>query len=205
MGHAQEGTMRAIFTSLIGLTLLPAISGAAELRSEYTDLKYEQCTTISSDEVGGTSVCPGLRGYPVVIGEGDLRQSVSYGVQAMAEKAMNQGFSAFNHTGTKIEWLVDASDKDNLQPVATVLRWFIAGEDGNDKYQLLVVTQVKLGATCWIGLIDAQAVKDANAVARKLAQDKAGKFDCENDPEIVQPFKVPAVAGSPAVNAEGGD
>jgi hypothetical protein len=68
-----------------------------------------------------------------------------------------------------------------------------------------VVTQVKLGATCWIGLIDAQAVKDANAVARKLVQDKAGKFDCENDPEIVQPFKVPDVAGSPAVNAEGGD
>jgi len=183
--------MRAVFLSLIGLVLLPTMAGAAELRSEYTDLNYDQCTTISSDEVGGTSVCPGLRGYPVVIGEGDLRQSVSYGVQAMAEKAMNQGFSHFNHAGQKIEWLVDASDKGNLQPIATVLRWFIAGEDGNDKYQVLVVTQIKLGATCWIGLVDAQAVKDANAVARKLVQDKAGRFDCETAPEIVQPFNVP--------------
>ena len=183
--------MRVILLGLLGFVLLPVMAGAAELRSEYTDLNFDQCTTISSDEVGGTSVCPGLRGYPVIVGEGDLRQSVSYGVQAMAEKAMNQGFSHFNHTGAKIEWLVDASDKDNLQPVATVLRWFIAGEDGNDKYQVLVVTQVKLGATCWIGVVDAQAVKDANAVARKLAEDKAGSFDCEKAAEIVQPFNVP--------------
>lgn len=194
--------MKAVLAVFCGLALAPGLAGAAELRSEYTDLNYDQCTTISSDEVGGTSVCPGLRGYPVVIGEGDLRQSVSYGVQAMAEKAMNQGFSHFNHAGTKIEWLVDASDTDNLQPVATVLRWFIAGEDGTDKYQLLVVTQLKLGATCWIGLVDAQAVKDANTVARKLAQDKAGTFDCEQPPEIVQPFKVPDVSGSADTNAE---
>jgi len=183
--------MRAIFMSLWGLALLPAMAGAAELRSEYTDLSFDQCTTISSDEVGGTSVCPGLRGYPVILAEGDLRQSVSYGVQAIDEKAMNQGFSAFNHVGQKIEWLVDASDKDNLQPVATILRWFIAGDDGTDKYQVLVVTQLKLGATCRIALIDALSVKDANAVARKIAQDKAGNFDCADEPELVQPYKVP--------------
>src|SRR3569832_678388 len=101
MGHAQEGMMRAIFMSLIGLALLPAMAGAAELRSEYTDLNNDQCATISSDEVGGTSVCSGLRCYSVVFGYCDLRQSVSYCVQAMAEKAKNQGFSHFNHTGTK--------------------------------------------------------------------------------------------------------
>ena len=170
--------MRTIFMSLTGLALLPAMAGAAELRSEYTDLNYEQCTTISSDEVGGTSVCPGLRGYPVLIGEGDLRQSVSYGVQAMAEKAMNQGFSHFNHTGTRIEWLVDAYDKDNLQPVATVLRSFIAGEDGTDKYQVLVVLLVLLGVSCWFGFVVVLVVLVVIAVARNLAQDKAGTFVC---------------------------
>ena len=140
-------------------------SHAAGLRSEYTDLDLAQCTSISSDEVGGTSVCPGLRGYPVVLAEGDLRQSVSYGVGALDEKAMSQSFSPFNHVGKKIEWLVDATNPDDLQPVATILRWFIAGEDGVDKYQVLVVTQLKSGATCQIARIDALAVKDANARA----------------------------------------
>ena len=183
--------MRSVLLAILGFALLPSTAGAAELRSEYTDLDFAQCTTISSDEVGGTSVCPGLRGYPVILAEGDLRQAVSYGVQAVDEKAMNQGFSHFNHVGQKIEWLVDASDKDNLQPVATILRWFIAGDDGTDKYQVLAVTQLKLGATCRIALIDALSVKDANAVARKIAQDKAGNFDCADEPELVQPYKVP--------------
>ena len=166
-------------------------SHAAELRSEYTDLDFAQCTSISSDEVGGTSVCPGLRGYPVVLAEGDLRQSVSYGVQAMDEKAMNQSFAPFNHVGQKIEWLVDASDPDDLQPVATILRWSIAGEDGADKYQVLVVTQLKYGATCQIARIDALAVKDANARARDIAEKTAGSFDCAGEPELVQPYRVP--------------
>ena len=189
--------MQAIFVSLAVLALMPAIAGAAELRSEYTDLSFDQCTTISSDEVGGTSVCPGLRGYPVIVGEGDLRQSVSYGVQAIDEKAMNESFAAFNHVGQKIEWLVDTSDPGNLQPVATILRWFIAGEDGQDKYQVLVVTQVKFAATCRIALVDALSVRDANAVARKIAQEKAGKFDCADAPEIVQPYNVPDKGTSP--------
>ncbi len=189
--------MKAMILGLMGILALPATAAvAAELRSEYTNLDYDQCTTISSDEVGGTSVCPGLRGYPVVVAEGDLRQTVSYGVRALDETAMNQGFSPFNHTGPKIEWLVDASDKDDPQPVATILRWFIAGEDGTDKYQVLVVSQVKYGATCWIGLVDALAVKDANVVARKLAQDKAGKADCTQAPQLVEPFRVPDVMTS---------
>ena len=73
--------MRSVLLAILGFALLPSAAGAAEFRSEYTDLDFAQCTTISSDEVGGTSVCPGLRGYPVILAEGDLRQSVSYGVR----------------------------------------------------------------------------------------------------------------------------
>ncbi len=183
--------MKAAILGFAALLALPGAAAAADLRSEYTDLDYTQCTSISSDEMGGTLVCPGLRGYPVVIAEGDLRQAVSYGVEALDEPVMNQGFAPFNHTGQKIEWLVDASDKDDLQPLATILRWFIAGEDGADKYQVLVVTQVKYGATCWIALVDALATKDANVVARNIAEEKAGKADCTAAPELVQPFNLP--------------
>ena len=52
-----------------------------------------------------------------------------------------------------------------------------------------MVTQIKPGATCQIALIDALAVKNANEMARQIADQKAGSSDCSKDPETVQPFK----------------
>lgn len=173
--------MKALALGLFGLMLLPAPAGAAGLRSEYTDLDFDQCTAISADEQGSTWVCPGLRGYPVAVAEGDLRQMVSYGISPLEEKAFLQTLPPFNHVGNKIEWLVDTSDPQNLQPVATILRWYTAGEDGADKGQVLVVTQLKPGATCQIAYVDALANPDANATARQAATELAGKFDCENE------------------------
>ena len=62
----------------------------------------------SSDEVGATWACEGLNGYPLVISEGDLRMTVSYGENAMDEVAMSQGFAPFNRLGAKMEWLTPA-------------------------------------------------------------------------------------------------
>ena len=176
-----------IWGGVLGTVLQAGGAAAAELRSEYTDLDFAQCTTIEADDTGSMSACPGLRGYPVVIGEGDLRMFVSFGIDAGSEPAMNQTMSPFNHLGKKIEWLVDASDADNPQPRATILRWFTAGEDGTDKGQVLVVTQIKPGATCQMAWIDALATKDANEKARRIGA-TAGDYDCTKEPETVQPF-----------------
>ena len=72
---------------------------------------------------------------------------------------------------------------------ATIVRWFTSGDNGEDKGQVLVVTQLKTGATCQIALIDALAVKNANEKARQIADAKAGSFDCAKEPEIIQPFR----------------
>lgn len=179
--------MRTIWGVLGLALLLPGTALAADLRSEYTDLDFTQCTLIESDDTGAMSACPGLRGFPVLVGDGDLRMFVSYGATASAEPAMTETLPPFNHVGTKIEWLVDATDKDHPQPRATILRFITAGENGDDKGQVLVVTQIKPRATCQIALVDALAVKDANAVARKLAA-TAGSYDCTKEPERIQPF-----------------
>ncbi|MEP7239309.1 MAG: hypothetical protein ABI697_00345 [Devosia sp.] len=156
--------------------------------SVYTDLDFDQCTTLDSDDMGSTSVCPGYRGYPVLVGEGDLRMFVSYGIKPTEEKAMQQTLPPFNHLGGKIEWRIEEDDEVAL-PRATITRWFTAGDGGVDKGQVLVVTQLKTGATCHIAYIDAIAVKDANQRARDIADVKAGSFDCAGEPEIVQPFR----------------
>ena len=66
-------------------------------------------------------------------------------------------------------------------PVATILRWYTAAPDGaGDKTegQVLVVTQLRPGATCHIAYIDALANKNANEMARHIADQQAGSFDC---------------------------
>jgi hypothetical protein len=186
--------MKATLPLILAALLVPsagvAAAGAAELRAEYSDLDFKDCTIFTIDEMGFTSACPGLRGYPVLVGEGDLRQFVSYGLKAGDEPAAQQTPGPFNHVGKKIEWRVDASDPDDLQPVATILRWFIDADEGVGRPagEILIVTQLKPGATCHIAYIDAKATKNANELARKLA-DAAGSFDCSREPERVQPFK----------------
>ena len=184
--------MKAWIAGLAGLMLLPgaalAQAAGSHMESQYTDIDFDQCTTIEADDMGATSACPGYKGYPVVIGEGDLRMFVTFGIKPTEEKAAEQTLGPFNHLGKKIEWRIE-SDDDTFQPRATIIRWFTAGDNGEDKGQVLVVTQIKLGATCQIALIDALANKNANTLARQIADEKAGSFDCSKEPEIIQPFK----------------
>jgi hypothetical protein len=171
--------MRGLYGLAALAALLPVAVLAAELRSEYTDLDIAQCTMLDSDELGAVWACPGLRGYPVMVAEGDLRMFVSFGLNPGAEKAAQITLPPFNRLGTKLEWLLDATD-DAAPPVATILRWYTQRETGSDEGQVLVVTQLKPGATCHIAYIDALANKDANALARQAAEELAGDFDCED-------------------------
>lgn len=188
--------MRPMLPLIGGVLLMaPGLAIAAEanglrIESHYTDVKFDECTVIESNELGATSVCAGYKGYPVVIGDNDLRMSVSYGVQPLEEKAANQSFAPFNHIGQKIEWRIETDD-DFFQPRATILRWYLSGEDGSDKYQILVVTQLKYGATCHIAYIDALSVPNANELAREVADERAGSFECSEGPEIIEPFNAP--------------
>lgn len=183
--------MRGLIGALVStVLLLPGVALAGEFQSQFTDVDFDRCTLISSDEMGGTYACPGYRGIPVMIGEGDLRMFVSYGLTSTTEKAAQQTLPPFNHfaKNAKIEWRLEQGDEDWV-PVATILRWFTSRETGEKEGQVLVVTQLLPGATCHIAYIDALAVKDANAVAQNIADEKAGTFDCANEPEVVQPFK----------------
>lgn len=179
--------MKAAGTGVLLLGLFAGVGEAAELRSEYTDVNIEQCTMLDSD-LGSVWACPGLRGYPVMIAEGDLRMFVSFGLDPGSEKAAQETLPPFNRLGNKLEWLRDAED-DTAPPVATILRWYTQREQGESEGQVLVVTQLKPGATCHIAYVDALANADANALARTAAAEMAGTVDCENQmPRIVGEF-----------------
>jgi hypothetical protein len=180
--------MRRLAGVLTALLLLVAPAAGAELKSEYTEMNANQCTVLDTDE-GSVSACPGLRGYPVMVAEGDMAMFVSFGLNPLAEMAAGQTLPIVNRLGgPKMEWLLPADDF-TAPPVATILRWYTQREQAGPEGEVLVVTQLMPGATCHIAYVDALANIDANALARQAAEELAGDFDCDGTmPQIYGKF-----------------
>lgn len=162
--------------------VMPAL---AKSDSAYTKIMTPdaKCKVVDSNEEEGWAVtkCPGYKGIPVWIGEGDLRAMVGYGENGSDEMAYQRTFGPFNTTGETVEWRLR-----NGKPVATILRWIIDGGPDMPKGEMLVVTQLEAGNQCWIAVVAAHKNKKANELARQAADELAGTVDCTTtEPEIV--------------------
>jgi hypothetical protein len=182
--------VKARITALgLALAMLGAAPALAQsgFESAYTDLNLDDCLVISSDDFGSVWACPGYKGYPLRVAEGDLRFFLSYGFGAEDEPAAEQTAPPFNTLGPKIEWrLSNASGR--FMPIATIVRYLTEKEGGEGQGQVLAVTQLVPGATCHIAYIDATANSNANEMARQAADEKAGSHDCAEEPEIIGEF-----------------
>jgi hypothetical protein len=156
--------------------------------STYTDVNLDECSIVSSDDMGSVWTCAGYKGIPVMIAEGDLRFFVSYGLRSSEEQAATQTLPPFNHLGPKIEWRLGKASGE-LKPFATILRYYVQREEGQADGQILVVTKIEPGTTCHVAYVDALANPDANEMARSAADGVAAGFDCANEPEIVGDFE----------------
>lgn len=183
---------RTLGAGLLAVALLGAASAPAasqQVESAYTEVNLNACSLVESDDFGSRWACPGHKGIPVMIAEGDLRFFVSYGLRSMEEKAAEQTLPPFNHLGGKIEWRLSNAEGRWL-PFATILRYFTARAEGDEEGQVLVVARLEEGATCHVAYVDATANANANELARKAADETARDFDCEGDePEFVGKFE----------------
>lgn len=178
---------RGLF-AILGLGLMSSLATAQAFDSAYTDVDLaEDCSIITADDFGALFACPGYKGYPVSVAEGDLRMFVSYGLRSQEMKASHQTFSPFNNISKKIEWRLAHYPK-GWTPVATILRFLTEIENGDGTYykgQVLVVTSISADAVCHIAYIDARANANANQMARDIADEHGGKFDCSKEPMII--------------------
>ncbi len=170
---------RPLLFAAILMIAAPACA-RAEPVSVYTDFDVEKgCVQVESNEVGGTWNCPGYGGYPVILSESDLRESVFYGhAGPFYAKTPWQSFGPFNNAAGRIEWRLD---KAGGVPFAAIQRWFTDTGDGGPKGQVLVVSKVGqpgIGEACVAGYVDALANKDANAIAQKVADETVRGFTC---------------------------
>lgn len=179
--------MRVFFVAaaLLGL----AVPAHADFTSAYTDLNLDECLVLDADDFGASWSCPGYKGYPLMVMEGDLRFALAYGFNVDAEPFGFQTLAPFNYLGAKLEWRL-SNELGRWMPVATIVRYYTADiETGEDKGQVLVVTQLVEGNSCHIAYVDARANANANELARQAADRLAGNFDCQSDEiEIVGDF-----------------
>ena len=159
-------------------TLGPA--EAQEWRSAYTDTDSSNCITLAAEPGDSAELaCPGYKGYPLLIRDGDLRMFVSYGFDARDEMAASQTMPGFNTIGEKLEWLIADHPDLGEQPVASILRYHLDRSEGFiPDTQVLVVTRIEPGNTCHVAYIDALANRNANVLARQAAADLVPGWDC---------------------------
>ena len=167
--------------SLVWLALAAGIGSAEAATSVYTSTAPADCRQVRAGTAFSTHRCTGPGGMQVLVEEGDLRFSVSYGPKAADEPAAKQSFLPLQSIGDKIEWRLGADGK----PFATILRWRMGFDAPADRREILVVTRLPPGKVCWVALIDARAVKDPNALARQVADERATAFDCGTAPAVV--------------------
>lgn len=179
------------------MTILLCASVAQGADSLFTKLTLDRCKTMQEDQGGVILRCPGLKGYPVLYKEGDLRPSLFYGPvnKAYADEGF-ETFSAFASVNDTIEWRI--ADK---KPYAAILRFFIANSDPQTgatsdalKGQVLVIARVASRAddrSCVIGMVDALANRNANELARKVADEKGSRFACGVDTAVFEGEKGP--------------
>lgn len=178
---------KPLLAVLAGAWLMAAPATAQQIDSDYTRIDLDQCTALSIDDLGGEWACSGYKGYPVYVAEGDLRMFVSYGDNAVNEKAAWQTFPQFNDINETLEWRL-VKNGGTWIPFATILRFFTQSADSpTPDGQVLVVTKLEPGNTCHIAYIDARRVRNANAVARQYADETAASFDCASD----EPARIP--------------
>lgn len=185
---AKLNTLLAFSTLLLAVST-PVAMAQSGFTSAYTDLDLDQCLVLDADDFGASWSCPGYKGFPLLVQEGDLRFSLSYGFDADQSSVGFQTLPPFNTLGSKLEWRL-SNALGRWFPIATIVRYYTADpETGEDSGQVLVVTQIAEGNSCHIAYVDARANANANELAREAA-DKAGDFDCMSDEvEIIGRFE----------------
>jgi hypothetical protein len=188
---------RAAVLLVLPFLATPAVS--AEIVSEYTDIDIDRtCSVHAINEEGGefaSFVCPGWKGYPVIIDTGDLRESVFYGFPKPAEGTVWESFSAFNGTAQKIEWRIEKDGQKSV-PFAVIHRWFVSDDpdEAERKTEVLAVEkvgQIGVGEGCTVGLVVATGNPKANETARRIADEQARQFACGADERVLVSGDVP--------------
>jgi hypothetical protein len=150
---------------------LPAAAWAND--SVYTDLDLDKCEMLELIEEGESVRwrCPGHATIALLVSSGDGRFDIDAGIANDEWETLGQ----FNNPGPRVEWRMDGR-----VPIAIIFR-LVSADPERPGGALFVETIGRAEAPgCTVAVIDS-AVRDANAVAREMADRRAPRFRCGVD------------------------
>ena len=156
-------------------------------KSLFTTVDRKTCKTLRAHPDGNAYLCPGLKGFPIYLAEGDGRTFVASSTAPEKSQAATQTLAAFNtpflHQSERatVEWRFTIKNERQV-PFAMIVRFFTQNDDG--KGEVLVVTRIAGREACHVAYVDALANTDAIVLARKIADDRARTFDCATQARV---------------------
>jgi hypothetical protein len=186
----MEGVRPVVLAIVFTCLCIASPPAAAQtVESAYSALDLDKCkhTAGKQEEDYGEWRCNGYAGIAVHVSAGDQRSYVSFGRNAKREPAARQTLASFNGEGKKIEWRGERGAGNKLKPFVAIMRWSTTVSSGDEMVEgeVLVVTRLVPGSVCRVGYVDGKANLDANALARKIADETARNFRCDTDKPIV--------------------
>ena len=172
----------------VALTSQTAANAVDLNKSRLSTIDQKECKQLSKHRDGGGWLCPGLRGYPIYLAEGDLRQMVGFGPAPQNRTSSKQTLASFNtiFSGKRrptVEWRVERDARGRVVPFATIVRFHTSS--GDTKGDVLVITKVDPKDSCRLAVIEASANPDAMSIARTWAISEAKKMPCPAAPIVL--------------------
>lgn len=168
---------------LCSFCLWPLAAVAGENTSVYTPFDLEKtCLRVAQGDgmaFAGTWTCAGFKGHDIVVSVDDDRAFVGFGPKASETCAHARTFSRFNEALSPVEWRL----RDG-KPFAVIERWRVVTDDDGNTVTWLVVSALQGEEACPVHYV-AGSYPDANAQARRAADDLAPGFDCARDTPTV--------------------
>ena len=147
--------------------------------SRYTALDIDGCDLVDRqvEGEGATWQCEGFNGIQYWVRTGDGRYDVDAGAR---DDGAFETLGAFNDLGDTLEWRLREE-----KPFAVIFRYRDVTQRSKGRTVLAVETiGTNEAPGCRVAQI-AGGTPDANARARKLADERAGSFDCAADAMVL--------------------
>ena len=162
--------------------LWPIAASAAEYSSTYTAFDLDRCKVIEKGDeyvYAGTWACKGYAGIDIIQASSDDRTYVAFGQNGREHCAFRKTFNRFNTALSPVEWRLK-----NGKPIAAIERWSVVTDDEGHSVTWLVINALRGNDSCHVHYV-AGSYPDANADARRAADDLAEDFNCERDAPTV--------------------
>ncbi|MEN0041681.1 MAG: hypothetical protein AAF764_10150 [Pseudomonadota bacterium] len=182
-------SIRSVAIALTAFFAVATFAEAMEMTSTYTKLDGPDCAQKAPPKTGeneysleeGTLVCNGPKGFTATIHAYDGRSFMQFGDDFGEGEMLGRTFMSFDMPGPAMEWRLH----DGV-PVAMILRFKIGGlsapgvKDGRGNVLVIHRLPGLGGPACHVAWVDAIANKNANEMAREVA-DAAPSFRCGTD------------------------